>query len=90
MRTMFYEYPDDKECWKIEDTYFYGPDILVAPVCYANQKKRKLYLPGNTVWVEYETGKEYSGQNWIEVSAPIESIPIFVKKASEVKEILEL
>ncbi|MGE9881744.1 TIM-barrel domain-containing protein [Blautia obeum] len=90
MRTMFYEYPGDKECWKIEDTYFYGPDILVAPVCYANQKKRKLYLPGNIVWVEYETGKEYSGQNWIEVSAPIESIPIFVKKASEVKEILAL
>lgn len=89
MRTIFYEYPDEKECWEIEDEYFYGPDLLIAPVLYANQKTRKVYLPGNTVWVEYETGKEYPGQSWIEVSTPIESIPVFVKKTSEVKGILE-
>jgi len=80
IRTLFYEYPDESECWEVEDEYFYGADILVAPVCQAGQKKRKVYLPGNTIWTEYETMKEYRGQRWIEVDTPIEAMPVFVKK----------
>ena len=80
MRPLFYEYPDEKSCWEVEDEYFYGPDLLVAPVCYAKQEKRKVYLPGETIWVEYETKKEYPGQQWVEVDTPIDRIPVFCKK----------
>ncbi len=57
MRTLFYECPEDSRCWDIEDEYFYGKDILVAPVLEAGAVSRKVYLPGNRVWVEMETQK---------------------------------
>lgn len=87
---LFYQYPEEKECWEIEDTYFYGPDILVAPVCCPGQTRRKVYLPGRETWVEYGTGKTYSGGQWIEAEAPIETIPAFFRKGSWVCDLQRL
>lgn len=81
MRTLFYAYPEDPLCWKVEDEYLFGADILVAPIYHAKQKTRNVYLPGKEVWLEYETNKEYAGNQWIEVESPIEKMPVFVKKA---------
>ena len=81
MRTLFYAYPEDPLCWKVEDEYLFGADILVAPIYHAKQKTRNVYLPGKEVWLEYETKKEYAGNQWIEVESPIEKMPVFVKKA---------
>lgn len=80
MRTLFYEFPEDSVCWDVEDEYLYGPDILVAPVCERGQRQKKVYLPGDVIWVEQRTGQEYQGQQWIEVETPIDSMPVFVKK----------
>ncbi len=81
MRTLFYAYPEDPLCWKVEDEYLFGADILVAPIYHAKQKTRNVYLPGKEVWLEYETKKKYAGNQWIEVESPIEKMPVFVKKA---------
>lgn len=81
MRTLFYAYPEDPLCWKVEDEYLFGADILVAPIYHAKQKTRNVYLPGKEVWLEYETKKECAGNQWIEVESPIEKMPVFVKKA---------
>jgi len=88
MRTVFYEYPKDVECWDIEDEYCFGSDILVAPVCNAKQLTGSVYLPGDNIWIEYDTKKEYYGKTWVEVETPIESIPVFIKKKSKAYEIL--
>lgn len=83
MRTLFYEYPEDSTCWEIEDQYFYGRDILVAPILNANSESRKVYLPEGE-WIEYETKKIYSGKQWITVKTPIDEIPVFVRKGKEI------
>ncbi len=80
MRTLFYMYPDDPMCWEIEDEYFYGPDILVAPILYAGQFSRSVYLPDGEDWVEYASGKEYKGGQSVEADAPLDTIPIFFRK----------
>ncbi len=80
MRPLFYMYPDDPRCWEIEDAYFYGPDILVAPILYAGQLSRSVYLPKGETWVGYESGKEYEGGQSAEVDAPLDTIPVFVRK----------
>lgn len=85
MRTMFYEVPEDPICWEIEDQYFYGKEILVAPVLEANCNRRKVYLPKGQ-WVQYETKKEYDGEQWIEVETPLEMMPVFLRKGSHVLE----
>lgn len=80
MRTLFYMYPKDCVCWDVEDEYMYGPDVLVAPVLYAGQAKRSVYLPKGDDWVESFTGKEYAGGQTIEVDTPLAVIPVFVRK----------
>ena len=80
MRTLFYMYPEDPVCWEIEDAYFYGPDVLVAPILYAGQLSRIVYLPKGEIWVEYATGKEYEGGQQVKAHAPLDMIPLFIKK----------
>lgn len=80
MRTLFYMYPEDGTCWDVEDEYMYGPDVLVAPVLYAGQRKRSVYLPKGDEWTECFTGKEYAGGQRIEADTPLDVIPIFVRK----------
>ncbi len=80
MRTLFYMYPDDPVCWEIEDEYFYGPDMLVAPILYAKQRTRTVYLPKGECWIDYATGREYEGGQMIKADAPLKIIPVFIKK----------
>ncbi len=80
MRTLFYMYPEDGTCWDVEDEYMYGPDVLVAPVLYAGQRKRSVYLPKGDEWTECFTGKEHAGGQSIEADTPLDVIPTFVRK----------
>ena len=76
--------PDDPVCWEIEDEYFYGPDMLVAPILYAKQRTRTVYLPKGECWIDYATGREYEGGQMIKADAPLKTIPVFIKKDSNV------
>lgn len=78
MRTMFYEFPQDEKCWEISDQYMLGAEYLVAPVLYANQYSRNVYLPDG-LWKNLNDGKEYKGGQTITCDAPIEYIPVFKK-----------
>ena len=80
MRTLFYEFPEDKEAWEVEDEYLYGNKLLVAPVLEAGAKVRNIYLPGTeTCWKDCEDGKVYRGGRWIKLTVSIEVMPVFLK-----------
>jgi len=83
MRPMFFEYPDDPISYDIEDQFFFGSDIIVAPVLHQNTWIREVYLPQDD-WVHAFTGEEYRGGRSYEIPAAIEQIPAFVKKGSDV------
>lgn len=83
MRTLFYVYPQDKKCWEVEDEYLYGSEILVAPILYAGQRSREVYLPTEENWIEYATGKKYEGGQIVEAVADLDTIPVFVKEGSD-------
>jgi alpha-D-xyloside xylohydrolase len=76
------DYPEDQTCWEVEDQFMFGSDLLVAPILYEGQRRRRLYLPQGA-WTEAWEGKEYDGGQWIEVDAPIERIPVFWRGGSE-------
>jgi alpha-D-xyloside xylohydrolase len=59
MRALFVEYPNDPGAWLIDNQYLFGTDILVAPL-FENVNQRDVYLPGNSEWIDYQTGKTYS------------------------------
>ena len=83
MRTLVYVYPQDKKCWEVEDEYLYGSEILVAPILYAGQRSREVYLPTEENWIEYATGKKYEGGQIVEAVADLDTIPVFVKEGSD-------
>lgn len=78
MRPMFYEFPDDDLCWDLNDQYMFGSELLIAPILEAKANRRSLYLPKGS-WRDLHTGLMYPGNQWIEVDAPIEIIPVFMK-----------
>ncbi|SEF56467.1 alpha-D-xyloside xylohydrolase [Eubacterium ruminantium] len=76
IRTMFYEFPEDKNCWDLPEQFMFGPDYLVAPIFEKGAAERTLYLPeGN--WTNIETGETLTGGRTVTVPAPIDVIPVF-------------
>ena len=78
MRPLFYEFPDDKTAWEIDDSYMFGPDLLVAPILYEGQRERTLYLPAGQ-WRNLHDGKIYEGCQNVTVDAPIDVLPVFAR-----------
>ena len=76
IRTLFYEFPEDEKCWKIEDEYMFGSEYLVAPILEINTFEREVYLPAGK-WEDIRDHKVYEGGCVITAKAPIESIPVF-------------
>lgn len=61
----------------------FGSDILVAPVLYAGQEKRTVYLPAGARWVDFfDKTKTYDGGQVIEVETPFDSLPVFVREGA--------
>lgn len=40
MRPMFFDFPDDKECYTLGEQYMFGDDILFAPIVNRGQTKK--------------------------------------------------
>lgn len=80
IRTMFYEFPDDKKCWELQDQYMFGSEYLVAPIFHLNEFEREVYLPAGR-WEDTRDGKVYEGGQTVLAAAPIDSIPVFKKIA---------
>jgi alpha-D-xyloside xylohydrolase len=84
MRPLFFDFPEDKTAYDVEDEYMFGPDILVAPVLYEGTKSRRVYLPKGAKWKDANTNKEYDGGQWIEVAAPLDVIPVFLRNGATI------
>ena len=67
VRALFVEFPDDPGSWKVDDEYLYGSQILVAPLMHNSETSRDVYLPPG-VWIDYQTGENYSG-GWQKIEA---------------------
>jgi alpha-D-xyloside xylohydrolase len=83
MRPLFYDFPQDQKAWETEDAYMFGPDVLAAPVMYAEQRERSVYLPAGASWKNYWTGETLDGGQCVTVSAPLEQIPLFFRDGKE-------
>ena len=82
IRPLFYDYPSDGEAWKIDDQYMFGRDILVAPVIHEAADSREAYLPQGTEWTEVATGRVHKGGTRVVCRAPLDTIPLFLRKGS--------
>ena len=79
MRAMLLEYPEDLSARDLSHQYMLGESLLVAPVF--DQQKHHIWLPEGS-WVDFETGKRYTGSRWITYPKNIEIIPMFLRENS--------
>ncbi|HKV53049.1 MAG TPA: glycoside hydrolase family 31 protein [Candidatus Binataceae bacterium] len=81
MRALVVEFPRDPEVLNISDEYIFGSEILVAPVMDEGAAQRKVYLPAGR-WVDFWTEAAHSGPKWLDVSAPLDTLPLFVREGA--------
>lgn len=86
MRPLFFDFPEDKHTWEVEDAYMLGKDILVAPVMEPGVDTIEVYLPHGAEWTEISTGKKYEGGQTVMANAPLDIIPVFTR-SDKVKEL---
>ena len=84
IRPLFYDIPEDAACWEIDDCYFFGPDLLVAPVTDAGVTTKEVYLPSGHSWTEAKTKKQYTGGQTVTATAAWDTIPVFIRDGKDI------
>jgi len=82
MRALPLDFPDDPKVADMRDEYMFGPAFLVAPVTEQGATSREVYLPAGADWYNYWTSEKVHGGQAINVSAPIDTLPLFVRAGS--------
>ena len=82
MRALPLDFPADPRVVDLRDEYMFGPALLVAPVTEQGATSREVYLPAGADWYNYWTNEKVRGGQSITVSAPIDTIPLFVRAGS--------
>ena len=88
LRALILHHPNDKTCRQIDDQYYFGDNMLVAPVMNS-ENKRDIYLPEGT-WVHFFSKEVFEGEKWLRnVEVPLDEMPVFVKQGAEIPMYLE-
>jgi alpha-D-xyloside xylohydrolase len=82
MRALPLDFPADTKATDNRDEYMLGPAFLVAPVTEQGATSRQVYLPAGADWYNFWTAERVKGGQTIDVSAPIDTIPLFVRAGS--------
>ncbi len=82
MRPLVMDWRTDPHVWNIGDQFMFGPDLLISPVTEQGAISRWLYLPASPAWYDFWTGDKTNGQQRIEVTAPLDRIPVYVRAGS--------
>ncbi|MEM8876010.1 MAG: TIM-barrel domain-containing protein [Planctomycetota bacterium] len=82
LRAMMLHHPDDPLCWHIDDQFFCGSDLLVAPVMNGTGQRR-VYLPDGA-WVDFWTGEFHEGPGWLDTNHPLDTCPVFARPYAEI------
>eukprot|EP01113_Clastostelium_recurvatum_P019242 TRINITY_DN2271_c0_g1_i2.p1 TRINITY_DN2271_c0_g1~~TRINITY_DN2271_c0_g1_i2.p1 ORF type:complete len:965 (-),score=270.56 TRINITY_DN2271_c0_g1_i2:59-2953(-) len=98
MRPLWLEFPTDTNALHLDDEFLVGTALLVKPVSAANQMNTKVYLPGtgskwtnlfssssngaDEIWYDYLSHTKHAGGQTLDVSTPLEKIPVFQRGGS--------
>lgn len=72
--------PNDRNCINIDDQWMFGEAFLVSPIL-SEENNRDIYYP-NGKWYDFWTNEVIEGNQYKNVSAPLETLPLYVKEGS--------
>ncbi|MCI8736245.1 MAG: DUF5110 domain-containing protein [Lachnospiraceae bacterium] len=91
MRSLFFDFGEDKKTYDIKDEFLFGKNILVCPVTEPMyylagnrriekaDRSRTCYLPAGADWIDFWSGEYFTGGRDIERQTPLDRIPLFIK-----------
>ncbi len=80
---MYYAYPEDKRSYDCKNQFFFGTELIVAPI--TEHTSSDTNLAGVNVWVpegrytDIFTDRIYSGNHFIKMYRDIETVPVLAK-----------
>lgn len=77
-RPLVLEFQKDANALILEDEFMVGPSLLAAPILKPDQQRRSVYLPAG-IWYDFWTNRRIEGGQTIQVDAPLEMLPLFVR-----------
>lgn len=80
LRPLYLEYPGLEEAYRHPHEYFFGKQMLVAPVLGASGN-RSVYLPPGE-WIDFFSGRHYHGDSTFTAHYAVDQIPVFVRAGS--------
>ena len=80
MRSLWFDFPDDKAAMEVPDQFMWGPDYMVALVLEAGATERHVLFPkrNGCTFTHHFSGKVYQGGGNVSVPVPsLASFPLF-------------
>ncbi len=83
---LYYQYPDDKKAYEYKNEYFFGSELIVAPITEkcntkTNMAKVKVWLPSGR-YTDIYNGRVYEGGREYTLYRGLESIPVLAKEGA--------
>lgn len=83
MLPMYYEYPERQESYEQKNQYYFGTELIAAPVTAPMDREAMLsevtvWLPDG-IWYDFFTGKIYRGGTRRNMYRSLEEIPVLAK-----------
>jgi alpha-glucosidase (family GH31 glycosyl hydrolase) len=80
---MYYGNMDEIAAFKAKGQYFFGSELMVAPITKRVHPKtglvnKKIWFPPGD-WYNFFTGERIQGGQWQEIQATLEDIPVYAK-----------
>jgi alpha-glucosidase len=82
-RPLYYDWPEEPAAYDSKGEYLFGDQMLAAPVTAPADKTtglatEKVWLPQGE-WIEWPTGKNFTGPAMVERSFSIEQTPVYLR-----------
>lgn len=84
LRPLYLEHPDLEEAYRHPQEYFFGEQMLVAPVLDASGRQTIWLPPGD--WRDFFTGKYFEGDNTFTAQFAVDETPVFVCQGAVIPE----
>ena len=84
LRALIFHHQDDPYCWQIDDQFYCGDALLVAPVANS-EGVRNVYLPEGR-WRDLWNGQIIEGPRMLkQVASPLERIPVYAVDGATIR-----
>jgi alpha-glucosidase (family GH31 glycosyl hydrolase) len=84
LRPLYLEWPHLAAAYRHFHEYYFGDELLVAPVLQASGE-RTVYLPPGR-WMDYFTGRRYPGNMTVTARYAVDATPVFVRQGAIIPE----